>query len=154
MAMGKDAKLYYLSTGTRVTWGSPAAAPANLAEISTVRDLTLPGERHVGDTSARGDDHDTGDVGAISSKELSFDLAHRDTDAGRDALRDAFEGRTVIALAVLNGGKAVVGARGLWADWKVSKFEEVQTLTGAIGYNVTVVKYASGVDGEWVVVSA
>ena len=153
MAMGRDEKLYYQTTGTRITWSSPGATAPNLSEITTVRDLTLPGERNTADTSARGDDHDTMDVGSISSSEISFNLTHRDTDLGRDALRSAFEGKTVIALAILNGSNAVAGSRGLWADFKVSKFEEPQNLNDAIGYEVTVVKFATLVDGEYVVVA-
>ncbi|KKL65804.1 hypothetical protein LCGC14_2151320 [marine sediment metagenome] len=150
MPMGKDAKLYR-DSATRIAWVT--SGPATLVEITSVRDLTLPGERHVGDTSMRGDDHDSGDVGAISSKEISFNLAHRDTDTSRDALRTAFEGRATIPLAILNGARTTVGSRGLWADWKVSKFEEVQTLTGAIEYNVTVVKFATLVPSAWVIAS-
>ncbi len=151
MAMGKDCKLYWDSI-TRIAWA--ADGPETLTEITTVRDLTLPGERTVGDTSQRGDDHDTGDVGGISSKEISFNLAHRDTDTGRDALRTAFQTKATIPLAILNGPRTTVGVKGLWADFKVSKFEEPQNLNDPTGYEVTVVKFATLVAVEYVTTSA
>ena len=151
MAMGRNAKLYR-DSATRIAWA--ADGPETLVEITSVRDLTLPGERNTADTSDRGDDHDTMDVGSISSSEISFNLAHRDVDTSRDALRNAFEGKTTIPLAILNGARTTVGVKGLWADFKVSKFEEPQNLNDAIGYEVTVVKFATLVAAEYVTTTA
>ena len=148
------AKLYYLSTGTRATWGSPAAAPADLDEILSAKDLAIPGERSVSDTTDRGTgDVETGDTGKMDAK-LDFQCSNRDVCAGRDALRDAYRADTVVALAILDGDQATVGTKGFWCDFKVTKFKEVHPVKDVMAYEVAVVPYASAVAAEWVEVSA
>ena len=44
----------------------------------------------------------------------------------------------------------MVGVTGLWADFKVSKFNESQPEEGHIAYDVEIVPYDSGVDPEFV----
>jgi hypothetical protein len=153
------AKLYWLSTGTRASWGSPAAAPSGLEEIKSAVDLTIPGTRSTSDTTDRGSgDFVTEDVGKVEAK-IAFKCSDRTSDAGRDGLQDAFQAdpsttNSIIALAILDGDKDTAGSQGLWADFKVTKFEESHPINGVREYNVEVTPYNSTVAPEWVVVSS
>ncbi len=148
------AKLYYLTPGPRATWGSPAAAPAGLTEIKSARDLKIPGTRPTHDTTDRGSgDFETEDTGKIQAK-LTFQCTKRTTDAGRDALKTAFQADTVIALAILDGASTTAGTKGLWADCKVTKFEEDHPLKEGKVFDVEVTMTQSDVAPEWVEVTA
>ena len=160
---GKSALLYYQSTGTRATWGAinnttgrneGNTAPANLAVIGAVKDLTLPADRPSAEQTDRGSNFATFDVGALRTG-ASFKLNKRTTEeAGVTALRSAFLLREPIALAVLDGADDVVGTTGLWADFKVSKFPENQPEEGHMDFDVEILPYDSGVDPEFVEVIA
>ena len=148
--LGRKCKAYYLSTGTRATWGTlsgttgrnTGAAPANLAEIASAKDITLPGERMSATQSDRGSDYETGDTGAKQGN-VTLTLNHRaGTDAARAALEAAFLLNTPIAVAFLNGDKATSGVKGLWADWKVVKFQESQPETEHVTYDVELMPYS------------
>lgn len=164
--LGRNCKAYYLSSGTRASWGSQnsttgryeaASAPANLSEITSVKEITLPGERDASAQSDRGADVNTEDTGGWSGR-LAIKLNHRKTDAARVALNAAFILNTPIALAVLNGASDVVGSTGLWADWKVTKFVENQPETEHTTYDVELCLYdgpdGSEVEPEWVELTA
>ena len=160
---GKSACLYYLSTGVRATWGTinaatgrheASTAPTNLAEIESVKDLTLDGDRPSGEQTDRGANIAMSDTGAMRTG-LSFKLNKRKTEeAGVTALRTAWLLNTPIALAALDGEDDTVGTKGLWADFKVTKFVEPQPEEGHMDYDVAVAPYDSGVDPEFVQVTA
>lgn len=160
--LGRNCKAYYQSTGTRATWGTQdattgrhegSAAPANLVEITSVKEITLPGERDASAQSDRGADVNTEDTGAWSGR-LSIKLNHRATDAARTALFAAFILNSPISLAILNGASTVVGTLGLWAEFKVTKFTENQPETDHTTYDVELCLYdgpdGGGVAPEWV----
>lgn len=160
--LGRNCKAYYLSTGTRATWGTQnsttgrheaTTAPTNLTEITSVKEINLPGERNAAAQSDRGADVNTEDTGAWSGR-LSMKLNHRKTDAARVALNAAFILNTPIPLAILNGASNVVGTTGLWAEFKVTKFVENQPETEHTNYDLELCLY-DGPDGgevapEWV----
>jgi hypothetical protein len=156
---GRRCKAYYLSTGTRASWGTlnetsgrheASVAPADLTEIESVKEITLPSERATSTSSDRGSDWEVGDVGPMTGP-VQMSLNHRKTDAGRDALQAAYILDTVIALAILDGDKATVGTEGLWADFKVAKFARNEPESGPVTYDVELIPYdLSDVDPEWV----
>ena len=160
---GKYACLYYLNTGTRASWGTlneatgrheATAAPSNLTEIESVKDLTLDGDRPSSEQTDRGANIATGDTGAMRTG-LSFKLNKRKTEeAGVTALRTAWLLNEPIALAALDNEQDYVGATGLWTDFKVTKFVEPQPEEGHMDYDVAVVPYDSGVEPEFVELTA
>ena len=161
--LGRNCKAYYLNAAasTRTTWGDlnatsgrhEASAPPTLVEITSLKDVTLPGERDAAEISDRGADAKTEDTGAWGGR-LTLVMNHRASDAARDALNAAFILNNPISLAILNGDKATAGSRGLWADFKVVKWEESQPEADHVVYNIDVALYdgpdGSGVAPEWV----
>ena len=159
--LGRNCKAYYLSVGSRATWGAAdgsgrhkGAAPANLVEIASAKDVTLPGDRMNAVQTDRGSDYETGDTGAMQGN-LTLTLNHRTSDAARVALETAFILNTAIAIAVLNGAKATLGVTGLWADFKVIKFVENQPEGDHVTYDVELMPYSQAtVAPEFVQVTA
>jgi hypothetical protein len=160
--LGRKCKAYYLSTGTRATWGTldaatgrhEGAAPANLTAIESVKDVKLPGDRMNATQTDRGAAVESGDTGAIQGT-VTVTLNRRATDAGRTALETAFLLNTPIAMAFLTGDSATAGVRGLWADWKVTKFVENQPESDHVTYDVELIPYSeAAVDLEWIEVTA
>lgn len=161
--LGRRCKLYYQTTGPRATWGTQnetsgrheaSAAPANLVEIPSVKNVTLPSERATATSKDRGANWEAGDVGPMTGP-VQITLNHRATDAGRAALEAAYILDTQIAIAIMDqpcvGDGLVVGAKGLWADFKVSKFQRNEPEDGAVTYDVELIPYdQAAVDPEWV----
>lgn len=157
--LGKRCKLYYQSTGTRATWGTQdetsgrheaSSAPANLVEIASVKNVTLPSERATATNKDRGANWETGDVGPMTGS-VQITLNHRATDAGRTALEAAYILDEQIALAILDKESDEVGAKGLWADFKVSKYQRNEPEDGPVTYDVELIPYdQAAVDPEWV----
>jgi len=159
--LGKNCKTYYLTTGTRATWGSVGSsgrhegeAPSNLVLIESCKDVTTPGERKVAQQSDRGAAWETGDTGAFTGN-LVIKLNHRTSaDAGRTALETAMLTNQPIALAMLDGASDVAGSKGLWADFKVAKFPRNEPEEGHVTYDYELVPYDSGVAPEFVEVTS
>lgn len=155
---GNKCKAYYLSTGTRATWGTQdetsgrnqGVAPVGLALIESVKDVTLPGERKTGTSSDRGTTFETGDTGAQTGN-VTLNLNHRKTDAARAAIEAAFILNEPISMAFLDAASDVVGAKGLWAEFKVAKCQRSEPEEGAVTYAVELIPYDQAtVNPEWV----
>ena len=132
---GKDAKLYYLSTGTRAAW--PASGPPdNLTEITNCRDLKIGFEKTEIDASTRASSYEAILTG-LKKAPLEWGMVYDTADTAYQAIRDAFFNDTVIALAVLDGDADTAGTQGFWADWEILKFEEDEALEGAYLVNVS-----------------
>lgn len=161
--LGKRCKLYFLSTGTRATWGTQdaatgrnegAAAPANLTEIESVKNVTTPSERATATSKDRGADWEAGDTGPMTGP-VQITLNHRATDAGRSAIEAAYFLDTPIALCILDKDKATVGAKGLWADFKIAKYQRNEPEDGPVTYDIEAIPYdQAAVDPEWVELTA
>ena len=161
--LGRNCKAYY-TAGTRASWGTldatsgryKGAAPAGLTEIESVKDLTTPGERDAAETSDRGTDYKSEDTGAWGGR-VTLTLNHRATDTSRQALNKAFITNKPIAIAILNGDKATSGVTGLWAEFKVVKWEESQPEKEHVTYSVELALYdgpdGAGIAPEWVQVT-
>ncbi len=161
--LGKRCKGYFLSTGTRASWGTQdtttgryeaTSAPASLTEIPSIKSVTIPSERSTATSKDRGADWEAGDTGPMTGG-VQIQLNHRATDAGRDALEAAYFLDDPIALALLDKASDVVGAKGLWADYKVSKFARNEPEDGPVVYDVELIPYdQAAVDPEWVELTA
>lgn len=155
---GFEMSLEYLSTGTRAGWDATSnievegAAPENLTEITTVRDVTLNLE-HIED-----DDTDRAGVWVITDQGLKdcsidFTIRNDNTDLGWLAVRDAWLNKTAIAIACLDGPSGTAGSQGVWADWKVSKFARGEPLKGKSTIDVSIKPGRATVPPQWVTVT-
>lgn len=159
--LGLDGKVYYLSTGSRASWGTHNAdgiaeggAPANLTEIDIVRDVTIGASKGEADVSCRRASGWRLTKGTLKEGELSFETIHDPTDAGFAKLMGAYLNNTSIAMAILDGDKAVAGSTGLWADFDVIGFEKGEPLEEAQVVSWTLKPTYSTVAPEWVKVTA
>lgn len=141
---GMDGKLYRLSSGSRATWGTAdsdgvhqGSAPANLTEVTNVRDLDFNAEQGEADSSSRANDGWETAEPTLKNGTVEFDMVKDTADAGFNAFRRSWLLNEVIACAVLDGSKDVAGTEGLWADFKVMNFSESQPLREVITVSVT-----------------
>jgi hypothetical protein len=121
--LGKDAVL------CRST-GSSFASPTWVA-IPNVQDLTMTDSRAEANVTGKGEDIGTIDT-AYRDIEITFKIVFVKGDAGFSALAGAFHGNTPIQLLTLDGKLATVGATGINADWKITKFDKVEPLDGVV----------------------
>jgi len=155
MILGLNAKLYYLSSGTRAAWPGDGvgAAPENLTEITKARDVNLrleKGEATATDRSAGGWEKV---AATLKTAVIETDLTYETANAAVAALRDAFLNNTTIAIAALDGNKDTVGAEGLWADFEVLQFSRNEPLTDGLTVHVVLKPAYTSVNPEWVTVA-
>lgn len=150
--LGLDAKLYYLSTGTRAAWPG-SGAPANLEEITNVKDLTLNLEKGEADVTTRANSGWKATLPTLKDGSVEFEMVWDPDDTGFTAIQEAFINGTSIALAVLDGASTTVGSQGLWADFAVTNMSREEPLEEAIKAKVTVKPTYSSVAPEWVTVA-
>lgn len=151
ITLGKDAKLYRLTTGSRAAWPA-SGSPANLDVIPNVRDLTLNLEKNEADVTTRGNDGWRGTVGVLKDGSVEFQMLWDSADADFIALRDAWLNDTDIVLAVLDGDKDTPGVQGLYADFQVTNFSRNEPLEDAVSTDVTVKPSVGLLSPEWITV--
>lgn len=153
IVLGLNAKLYYLSTGTRATWNSPGPAPANLSELSDVKDVTLNLETGEADVTTRGGDGWRQTAATLKDGSIEFEMVWDPGDAGFTAILTAFLSNSDFAMVALDGAKDAVGSQGLWADFQITNFTRAEPLEEALMISVTAKPARSSVSPEWVVVA-
>jgi hypothetical protein len=77
-------------------------------------------------------------------KDASVDVEIRwlPDDAGFQVLQAAYEARSAIAVAVMDGDIAVAGSLGLAGNWKVTNFNRNEALADDVTANVTLKPYS------------
>jgi hypothetical protein len=158
--LGKNAKLYRLTTGSRASWGSTnsegftsGAAPSNLSEVGNVRDLDMPMTKTLADITTRANNGWIAQVGTLKNGDVTFQMMYDSTDTHFVALWAAFINDSTVALAVLDGDKATTGTRGFWADFIVSTFGKTENLVEGQMVDVTLTPGPSSVAPQIVVVT-
>lgn len=150
--LGQDAKIYRLTTGTRAAWPS-TEDPANLAEITNVRDVTVNMTKSEADATTRGSGGWKQTVAALKDASVDFEMVWDDADTHFEAIKDSFvSGNAAVALAILDGVSDTAGTQGLWADFMVTGFEKGEPLEGVQMVKVTVKPTYSAVAPQWVTV--
>jgi hypothetical protein len=134
LKLGVNSKAYFLSTGTRASWGGSltngeqvSTAPSNLTEISILKDVKVPQEKEKADVTTRRTRFKA-TKGTLIGVETDLPVIKDKTDAAYIALKKAFLTDTPIAIAILDDDKATSGTTGFWADWEVTKMEDEQML--------------------------
>ena len=158
--IGLECKGYYLSSGTRASWGTATngitsgAAPASLTEAKVIKNVTLTLSSSEADVSSRAS------IWKLVRKALrdasaELEIPWNPTDAVFIALETAFmdPASAGIAMAFLDGDKATTGSQGLWADFDVTEFTREEPLEGAVMAKVKLVPTSSAVPPEWVKVA-
>jgi len=155
--LGLAAKLYRLTTGTRASWGAQGtdglhsgAAPAALAEIGNVQDLTINGEKGKADVSTRANNGWDAEVGTLKNGTVTFKMVYDTADTHVMAFLTAFINNTAVALAALGGDKATSGTIGLWADFSVNGFQKEEPLKEAQMVSISVSPTYSAVGPQFV----
>lgn len=155
--LGFNARLYYLGSGTRATWGAAdsdgvhvGAAPASLAIVSGVRDNTATLEKGEADVTTRDNDGWEATQTTLKKASIEFDLIYDPTKASHKALLKSYLSSTTIAIAALDGDKATAGVEGLWADFVVTTFTKAEQLQEGQSVSVTLKPALSDVPPEWV----
>jgi hypothetical protein len=142
--LGLEAKLFR-NTGTYATpvWN----------EITNVKDLTLTLEKGEADTSTRAAAGWKTSRGTLKEATVEFDMVWDTLDDDFAAIRDSFLNGTLVDLAVLDGGSAVVGSQGFRSPCEVLKFTRNEQLTEAITVSVTLKPTYSANPPVWMTVA-
>lgn len=149
---GLDAKLYYLTTGTRAAWPS-TGDPDDISEIDRVKDVTLTTTDVEADTTTRASGGFKETEPVLTDASISFDIPWDPSNTAFAALLAAYQGRTALGIACLDQASTVTGARGLWADMKITQFDRGEPLEDIQMATVTMKPAHSAVAPEWVTVA-
>lgn len=134
MILGFNAKAYYLSTGTRATWGNTTnsihigSAPGNLTEMDAVGDVELPSTANPVQVKIRRMGGFEAYAQGLTGWEPSFDILYEPTAAQYLAFELAYVAKSTIAVAFLDQSKSTSGAKGTWADYIVESFDKMEPL--------------------------
>src|SRR5689334_2309523 len=126
-AVGVTCKAYYLSSGTRATWGAATngihmgAAPGALTEMTVVRNVTLNTTTSEGDGSSRASLTKL-TLLALEEADIDLDMLWNTGDPVFQKLLQTKASRGTIAIALLDQDKATSGAIGYWADFVITEF--------------------------------
>ena len=150
--LGMQAKLYRLETGPRAAWPA-SGAPAGLAALDNVQDVTLSLETGEADVTTRANNGYKATVATLKQGSVEFTMIWSSDDPGFKAVQEAYFQNKPIALAVLDGPMDTVGTQGLWADFSVTNFSRQEPLAEAITAKVTVKPTYSNVPPAWVTVA-
>jgi hypothetical protein len=155
--LGLNARLYYLLTGTRATWGTidtdgmyAGAAPASLSPITRVRDVTIGIEKGDADVSTRDNDGWRANLGTLKDGSLEFEIVWDPPQLSHTALLKSLLLNTTIAVAALDGDKATVATQGLWADMEVTNFSKMEELEEGQKISVTLKPALGAIPPQWV----
>ena len=126
--LGMNAKAYY---------GAEGAALAILTELTNVKDLTLSLEKGEADVTTRANSGWRATAGTLKEASVEFGMVWKPSDAGFQAIRNAFLNGTPVRLAILDGAKDAVGTEGLVGDFEITNFSREEPLEEAINVPVT-----------------
>jgi hypothetical protein len=166
MILGVEGHVYFLSTGSRASWGSlntstglsEGAARSNLTEMTNVRgDVTINDAMRDIDVTVKGAgsvQHDYGLPDWTVTLPLQVDTGNSAYMNVIKAILAARANKTPIAIAILSGTKSAIGSFGYWADWIVSQPDKEEPLQDAQMMRVQLKLAKSTVAPERVYVSS
>lgn len=127
--LGMDAKLYYCvaGIGATPTW----------TELTNVKNVTLNLQKGESDVTTRANNGWKASATTLKEGSVEFEMIWNTGDAGFTAVQTAWMNNTLIGLAVMDGGVAVVGSQGLWADCNIINFTRDEPLEEALTVKVT-----------------
>jgi len=128
--LGKDAVLYYGVAGTSAQTATPLTTATSISDANL--GMTM-GEAKV---ATRGNGGVEGILATLMSVEVTFKIPLDPSDAFYQAVRAAFIGRTLMALAPLTGPKATPGNEGPDGDFSIVKFDRAEPIDGEVAMDV------------------
>ncbi len=136
--------LYYLSSGTRASWGGNltngvlyGAAPGNLTVLSGVQDVKIGIDFDKAAASVRSGAGFKFTEPSLLDVPLTFKLLNLNySETTQQFLIGQMIQRGVISIAALDGISTGNNSFGVWADYKVTKFEDGQPLAECDTYDV------------------
>ena len=143
---GFEAKLYLCAAGIG---GTPS-----WTELTKIKDVTLNISASEADVSTRANGGWKAVIGGLKEASLECETPWDTAAPGFTALRDAFLNRTALGIAVMDGGIAVAGSQGLWADMAVLKFERQEKLGESQVASITLKPTYSDNAPQWKTISA
>jgi hypothetical protein len=152
-----QAKCYFLTTGTRATWGAADASgrhsgtAPSLTEIPNVGDIDVPLEKVKTEITKRVHGGSKAYKGTLKDVSIDIPMNYASADTGKLALQKAFLAGTTIALAFLEGDKATTGNEGFWADMEVVGMKKGEAIAGVQTIVFTVCPGDTLVPMEWVI---
>lgn len=161
--IGLAAVLYCMASGTRAVWSATqtngvytGAAPAGLAKVSGVKDVSIDVDKQDVDASDRDSNGWASSVGALRQGAINVKMNRDASDPSQQAMLQCFlSSGTYIAVAALSGDKATAGSEGIWFDAEVMSFKVSQAMNGMQEVDVVLKPSAlSAVPPQWVTVSS
>ena len=119
--VGIDCKAYRNSANTN-TWNSPT-----WSELTNISDVTINQERGEAEIRKRGSD-DVLYFSTLMSRGVEFQLIYNTGDADFEAIKDAFDDKSLIDMAFLDGNVNTNGTQGFRAEFDVISFNIAQPL--------------------------
>ena len=132
--LGFECKLYYDATPLAA---GETAVDGSWSEITAVRDLTCNLDKDEADMTTRANAGWKATRGSLRDGSLEFDLLYDSDDTHIKAIRDAYLGNNLIALAAMDGDILVAGAEGFVANFEIMSFNHSQPLTEGVTISVT-----------------
>ncbi len=143
--LGMEAKLYRNSG----SYGTPT-----WAELSNVKDVTLNLEKGEADVTTRANSGWKATAATLKDASIEFEMVWDTSDAGFEAIKDAYFNNTAIELAVMDGAIAAAGSQGLRASCMVTNFSREEPLEEAIKVKVTAKPTYAANAPTWLTVAA
>jgi hypothetical protein len=142
--LGFEAKCYYDATGAgQGTW----------VELTIVKDLSLNQEADEAEATIRGDDGEKSWLQGLKDRSIEIVCGYLTSDAGYQALRDAWNNNTPIGLAFMDGDIATIGSEGYQADFVVTGFNRSENLSEPMTATFTVKRTSSAFAHGWKVIT-
>lgn len=132
--LGYECKLYLDATPLAV---GETAVDGSWTEVTAVRDLTCNLDKDSADMTTRANAGWKATKGSLRDGSLEFDLLYDSDDTLIAAIRNAYLGNNLIALAAMDGDILVAGAEGFVANFEIMSFNVPQPLAEGVTISVT-----------------
>jgi hypothetical protein len=132
----------------KIYQGAAETALASLTEMSNVRDVTLTLEAGEADVTTRANQGWRATAATLRECTVEFEMLWLPSDAGFQAIRDAYLNSTKVCLAVLTGANDAAGSEGPHGDFAISSFSRKEPLEEGVSVSVTakLAKYTAWVE--------
>lgn len=127
--LGMNAGLYQGTAGE--------TNPANMTQVTNVRDVTLNLEAGEADVTTRGNSGWRATTSTLREATVEFEMLWKPGDTVFEAIKDAFLASTNVSLAVLDQLRTVTGAQGPVGDWSITNFSRSEPLEEGQTVSVT-----------------
>lgn len=122
-----------------------AAQAGPFTDLAAERDVTLNMEMEEADSSSRGNGGERTSEPSLRATSVEFDMIYEPGETGFEAIKDAFLGRTSIALQILDDD-----GEGYQGDFKIFGFTRNEGLADAMTVSVVAKPCRSDTPPTWI----